>query len=70
MNLYLYKLGTAVPALAIENAASYTADRAITEDGTVYGPFEEGYELSGLEDCSETLRAKWRREHCLADYPF
>ena len=69
MNLYLYKLGTAVPALAIENAASYTADRAITEDGTVYGPFEEGYELSGLEDCSETLRAKWRREHCLADYP-
>ena len=69
MNLYLYKLGTAVPALAIENAASYTADRAITEDGTVYGPFEEGYELSSVEDCSETLRAKWRREHCLADYP-
>lgn len=69
MNLYLYKLGTDTPALTVKNAASYTADRAITEDGTVYGPFEEGYELSGVEDCSETLRAKWRREHCLADYP-
>ncbi|MDE6997169.1 MAG: hypothetical protein K2P04_04740 [Oscillospiraceae bacterium] len=69
MNLYLYKLGTGTPALTVKNAASYTADRAITEDGTVYGPFEEGYELSSVEDCSETLRAKWRREHCLADYP-
>ena len=69
MNLYLYKLGTDTPALTVKNAASYTADRAITEDGTVYGPFEEGYELSSVEDCSETLRAKWRREHCLADYP-
>ncbi len=69
MNLYLYKLGTDTPALTVKNAASYTADRAITEDGTVYGPFEEGYELSGVEDCSETLRAKWRREHCLTDYP-
>ena len=26
-------------------------------------------ELSSLPDCSETLRAQWRREHCLEDYP-
>lgn len=69
MNLYLYKTGTTVPVLTIENVVSYTDNRAETEDGAVYGPFAEGCELSSLEDCSETLRAKWRRENCLADYP-
>ncbi len=69
MTLYLYKTGTDVPALAIENAASYTDSEVRTEDGTVYGPFAEDCELSSLPDCSETLRADWRREHCLADYP-
>ena len=69
MDLYLYKTGTTVPVLTIENVVSYTDNRAETEDGAVYGPFAEGCELSSLEDCSETLRAKWRREHCLADYP-
>lgn len=53
MTLYLYKTGTAVPVLTIENAVSYTDNRAVTED----------VELSSLEDCSEALRAKWRREH-------
>ena len=60
MTLYLYKTGTAVPALVIENAVSYTADRVITENGAVYGPFAEDCELSGLPDCSEALREKWR----------
>lgn len=69
MNLYLYKTGTSIPVLTIENAVSYTDNRAVTEDGSVYGPFAEDVELSSLEDCSEVLRAKWRREHCLKDYP-
>lgn len=69
MDLYLYKTGTTVPVLTIENVVSYTDNRAETEDGAVYGPFAEDCELSSLEDCSETLRAKWRREHCLQDYP-
>lgn len=69
MNLYLYKTGTTVPVLTIESAVSYTDNRATTEDGSIYGPFAEDVELSSLEDCSEALRAKWRREHCLADYP-
>jgi hypothetical protein len=69
MNLYLYKTGTSVPVLTIEDVVSYTDNQAVTEDGSIYGPFADGVELSSLEDCSEALRAKWRREHCLADYP-
>lgn len=69
MNLYLYKTGTTTPVLTIENVVSYTDNQAVTEDGSIYGPFAEDVELSSLEDCSEALRAKWRREHCLADYP-
>lgn len=69
MDLYLYKTGTSTPVLTIENVVSYTDNRAETEDGAVYGPFAPDCELSSLPDCSETLRAKWRREHCLADYP-
>ena len=60
MTLYLYKNGTSKPVLTIENVSKYTADEAVTGDGTVYGPFAEEYELSSLPDCSETLRADWR----------
>lgn len=67
MNLYLYKIGTGVPAVTIENAVSYTADRAVTEDGTVYGPFAGDCELSSLPDCSEALRAQWRSGHPSAE---
>ena len=67
MTLYLYKTGTAAPALVIENAVSYTADRVITENGAVYGPFAEDCELSGLPDCSEALREKWRAGHPSAE---
>lgn len=63
MDLYLYKIGTNTPVLTIEDVVSYTADRAVTEDGTIYGPFAADVELSSLEDCSEALRAKWRAEH-------
>lgn len=31
MNLYLYKTGTTVPVLTIENVVSYTDNRAETE---------------------------------------
>lgn len=63
MTLYLYKTGTNTPVLTIENVVSYTAGKAVTEDGTIYGPFAEDCELSSLPDCSETLRADWRRGH-------
>lgn len=69
MNLYLYKTGTTVPVLTIENVVSYTDNRAETEDGAVYGPFAPDCELSSLPDCSEALRADWRRANCLEDYP-
>lgn len=61
MNLYLYKTGTAVPLLTIENVISYTADQAVTADGAVYGPFAGDCELSETADCAGTLRADWRK---------
>jgi len=63
MTLYLYKIGESVPAITIENVAAYTADSVTTADGGIYAPLAEGYELSSLPDCSETLRADWRAEH-------
>lgn len=69
MNLYLYKIGTNVPVLTIEDAVSYTENEVRTEDGSVYSPLAEDCELSSKPDCSEALRADWRREHCLEDYP-
>lgn len=62
MTLYLYKKGTDVPVLTIENAVSYTADQVMA-DGLVYSPLEAEYELSSLPDCSEELRAAWRFDH-------
>lgn len=61
MILYLYKIGTDTPALTVENARNYTADSILAADGAVYAPLAEGYELSGKADCSETLRADWRK---------
>lgn len=67
MTLYLYRHGTAVPVLTIESVQSYTADgvTALDENGELhtYAPLAEDCELSSKEDCSETLRAKWRAEH-------
>lgn len=63
MTLYLYKTGTSIPVITIENVVSYTGNQAAAEDGTVYGPFGPDCELSSLPDCSETLRAGWRRAH-------
>lgn len=60
MTLYLYKEGSNTPDVTIENAASYTADMVLTVDGGIYSPLAEGWELSSLPDCSETLRADWR----------
>ena len=61
MILYLYKLGTNTPALTIKNARSYTADSVTDEDGAVYRPLEEDCELSSVPECTETLRADWRK---------
>lgn len=67
MELYIYKIGMRTPALTIKNVTSYTADKAITEEGCIYGPFAEDYELSSKLDCSETLREDWRRIHPLSE---
>lgn len=67
MDLYLYKTGTAVPLLVIENVTSYTADQAVTADGTVYGPFAGDCELSATADCAGQLRADWQSEHPTAE---
>lgn len=63
MTLYLYKTGTNVPVLTIENVTAYTDNWVKTEEGGVYGPFAEDVELSSRPDCFETLRADWRREN-------
>lgn len=63
MTLYLYKTGEKAPLLTLEHAATYTADSVTMEDGGVYAPLAEGFELSSLPDCSETLRAVWRKEN-------
>ena len=63
MTLYLYKIGTSAPMIKIENVQSYTDNKVLTEDGTVYEPLADWVELSSKEDCSETLRADWRDAH-------
>lgn len=63
MTLYLYKIGTNTPVLTVKNARSYTADSVTAEDGAVYKPLAEDYELSGKADCSESLRADYRATH-------
>lgn len=63
MDLYLYRIGTQTPMACVKNAAYYTADAVIAEDGTVYGTFADDCELSSREDCTETLRADWQEEH-------
>lgn len=67
MTLYLYKTGTTVPVLTIENVQGYTADSVTALDGqggtATYAPLAADCELSGKADCSETLRADWRASH-------
>ena len=63
MNLYLYKIGTNTPDLTFEDVASYTANKVVAKDGTVYTPLADDMELSSVPDCSEKLRAKYRAEH-------
>ncbi|MBE6963518.1 MAG: hypothetical protein E7443_02815 [Ruminococcaceae bacterium] len=63
MTLYLYKIGTKTPVLTIKKAVSYTAESAVTEEGVIYDCFAADCELSSRPDCSETLRADWRRKN-------
>lgn len=60
MDLYLYDKDSKRVTLTFENAAGYYADQIVMEDGGICGPLPEGFELSSLADCSETLRADWR----------
>lgn len=67
MTLYLYRIGTEVPVLTIENVQNYTADSVTAKNAEgnpiVYSPLAADCELSSKADCSEALRAKWRVEH-------
>lgn len=64
MTLYLYRIGTEVPILTIENVQNYTADSVTAKNAEgnpiVYSPLAADCELSSKADCSETLRAAWR----------
>ena len=68
MTLYLYRIGTEVPILTIENVQNYTADSVTAKNAEgnpiVYSPLAADCELSSKADCSETLRA----DYC-ASYP-
>lgn len=65
MTLYLYRIGTEVPILTIENVQNYTADSVTARNAEgnpiVYSPLAADCELSSKADCSETLRADWRK---------
>lgn len=65
MTLYLYRIGTEVPILTIENVQNYTADSVTAKNAEgnpiVYSPLAADCELSSKADCSETLRAAWRK---------
>ena len=63
MTLYLYRVGTPIPVLTMEQVTGYTANSVETEDGSVYSPLADDCELSSLADCSETLREAWRESH-------
>lgn len=62
MTLYLYRIGTPVPLVTMENVVSYTDMEVVTTEGT-YAPLDEGCELSKTADCTGTLRADWRAAH-------
>lgn len=65
MTLYLYRIGTEVPVLTIENVQNYTADSVTAKNAegnpVVYSPLAADCELSSKADCSEALRAAWRK---------
>lgn len=65
MTLHLYRIGTEVPVLTIENVQNYTADSVTAKNAEgnpiVYSPLAADCELSSKADCSETLRAAWRK---------
>lgn len=56
-------MGEKTPLMTMDNVTFYSADRVVTAAGSVYEPLADGYELSSLPDCSETLRAVWRELH-------
>lgn len=63
MTLYLYRVGTSIPVLTMEQVADYSANHVTLADGSVYSPLADDCELSSLADCSETLREAWRESH-------
>ena len=67
MTLHLYRIGTEVPILTIENVQNYTADSVTAKNAEgnpiVYSPLAADCELSSKADCSEALRADWHAAH-------
>ena len=65
MTLYLYKIGSRSLVLTIENVQGYTADSVTAKNAEgnpiVYSPLAADCELRSKADCSETLRADWRK---------
>lgn len=66
MELYLYNQHTKNVIGRLEGVLSYTDREVVTEDG-VCGPLAAGVELSSLQDCSEALRADFRRDNPTAE---
>lgn len=62
MKLYLYDITSKAVLLEIDEVLSYTDQAVVTETG-VHSPLADSCELSSLPDCSETLRADWRRDN-------
>lgn len=62
MKLYLYDITSKAVLLEIDGVLSYTDQAVVTETG-VHGPLAGSCELSSAPDCSETLRADWRRDN-------
>lgn len=62
MKLYLYDTDSKQTLLELDHVISYTDQKVVTEEG-VYSPLAENVELSGISDCSQMLRADWKRDN-------
>lgn len=60
MKLYLYDTESKRVLMELEDVISYSDNQVITKKGRV-SPLADYCELSAVPDCSETLRAAWRR---------
>ena len=64
MTLYVYKIGTNIPVLTVENAQSYTADSVTAADGAIYRPLADDCEparRTARRLCGQTTVRRIRR---------